>query len=331
MSGVLQVNRAQEYPDGRNGQEQWFSMILRELMRAPPLQGTSVKVLIKFSLFIPGKKKQGKKMWVGVSDNTDITINYGMSAFQDFQEQVASACNFALPNTGPIIMKSVLLNTPTIKWQATIARTPRFLKKDQFYIQVHSDYLDWLGTGKSNVSLTLSMPKPSKATKWAAKEDLLAAHAAALKAAMNNHSAKQKTIMINNDKEGTEDEEIDVIDWERINTHIKKIYEKNLTNMNYNQHLPVYINPSKPHCYILIILEACQEWACALVSHYFASHFSVIRDSLFLYKQMARTKGVTPTPLPLAPYPSSLLKELSKQRSITWPLRILIVAMAPAQ
>ncbi|KNZ63782.1 hypothetical protein VP01_1101g10 [Puccinia sorghi] len=43
-----------------------------------------------------------------------------------------------------------------------------------------------------------------------------------------------------------------------------KIYEHNLTNVKYDRHLPVYINPANPHWYILITLEACQEWARAL-------------------------------------------------------------------
>ncbi|KNZ52103.1 hypothetical protein VP01_3696g1 [Puccinia sorghi] len=35
-----------------------------------------------------------------------------------------------------------------------------------------------------------------------------------------------------------EPEELDTVDWERINTHMSKIYEKNLTNIKYDQHLP---------------------------------------------------------------------------------------------
>ncbi|KNZ53610.1 hypothetical protein VP01_3189g3 [Puccinia sorghi] len=70
-----------------------------------------------------------------------------MATFQDFQEQLASVCNLAFLNTGPTIMKPVLSNTPTIEWQDTIARTP-------------------------SVSLTLSMPTPSKAITRGDKEDL---------------------------------------------------------------------------------------------------------------------------------------------------------------
>ena len=45
------------------------------------LQGTPIEVLIKFSLFIPAKNKKDKKTWVGVSDNTQISVDYGLTAF----------------------------------------------------------------------------------------------------------------------------------------------------------------------------------------------------------------------------------------------------------
>ncbi|KNZ52062.1 hypothetical protein VP01_3707g2 [Puccinia sorghi] len=71
---------------------------------------------------------------------------------------------------------------PTIEWLATTSRTQRFLKKDKFQVDSHFVYLDWLKTvvnnGKSEVNLTLTMPNPSDTIKQAAKEDLLAAHAA---------------------------------------------------------------------------------------------------------------------------------------------------------
>ncbi|KNZ64226.1 hypothetical protein VP01_1052g2 [Puccinia sorghi] len=44
-------------------------------------------------------------------------------------------------------------------------------------------------------------------------------------------------------------QELDTVNWERINTHMKKIYEKNLTNIKCDQHLPAF-----------------QEWAHTLMS-----------------------------------------------------------------
>ncbi|KNZ63582.1 hypothetical protein VP01_11250g1, partial [Puccinia sorghi] len=194
--------------------------------------GTPVEVLIKFSLFIPAKNKKDKKTWVAVSDQTQISVEYRLTFFGDFQNWVAVACNTAFANTGSIITKSIESRTPTIEWLATISRTQRFLKKDKFQVDSHAAYLDWLETavdnGKSEVNLTLTMPN-SDAIKRAAKEDLLAAHAAHQQA-MKATSAKRKSVSGKDKEDDSDDEELDTVDWESINTHMTKIYEHNLTN-----------------------------------------------------------------------------------------------------
>ncbi|KNZ60888.1 hypothetical protein VP01_1488g5 [Puccinia sorghi] len=68
---------------------------------------------------------------------------------------------------------------------------------------------------------------------------------------MKDTSAKQKSAAGKDEQDNLDDEELDTADWECINTHVTKIYEHNLTN------------------YIIITLEACQEWARDLVSLYF--------------------------------------------------------------
>ncbi|KNZ53309.1 hypothetical protein VP01_3282g1 [Puccinia sorghi] len=183
----------------------------------PPFVSLSPKFQYPFdlSLFIPAKKKQDKKTWVEVQRSSG---DYG------------GLC--------------VELRHPTIEWLATIPITPRFLKKDKFHMETNSAYIDWLETAananKSEVNMALTMPNPSDAIKGAAKEDLLAAHAA--------HQLAYKT----------DDEELDAVDWERIITHMnKKNYKKNLSNVKYDCHLPVYIDPANPHRYLLITLEAC--------------------------------------------------------------------------
>ncbi|KNZ48641.1 hypothetical protein VP01_551g7, partial [Puccinia sorghi] len=231
-------------------------------------------------LFIPAKNKKDKKTWVGVSDQTEILVEYGLTSFGDFQNWVAVTCNTAFANTGSIITKSFEYRTLTIKWLATISRTQRFLKKDKFQVDCHAAYLDWLKTaaknGKSEDNLTLTMPNPSDTIKQAAKEDLLAAHAAHQQA-MKDTSAKQKSAAGEDEEDYLDDEELDV---------------PNLTNVKCDRHLPVHIDPANPHWYILITLEACQEWGRALVSLYFSFNSC-----------MEQTPGVTPkSPPQLLPY-----------------------------
>ncbi|KNZ63777.1 hypothetical protein VP01_1101g5 [Puccinia sorghi] len=153
--------------------------------------GTPVKVLIKFSLFIPAKNKKDKKTWVGVSDQTQILVEYGLTSFGDLQNWVAVACNTAFANTGSIITKN------------------------KFQVDSHVAYLDWLETavdnGKSEVNLTLTMPNPSNTIKRAAKEDLLAAHAAHQQA-MKATSAKRKSVVGEDEEDDLDDEKLDAVD-----------------------------------------------------------------------------------------------------------------------
>ncbi|KNZ57265.1 hypothetical protein VP01_2199g1 [Puccinia sorghi] len=95
----------------------------------------------------------------------------------------------------------------------TIARTKRFLKKDKFHVDSHSD-MDWLktavNTGKSEVNLILTMFNPSHIIKQAAREDLLAAHAAHQQE-IKETLAKQKSATGKDDKDNLDDEEHDTV------------------------------------------------------------------------------------------------------------------------
>ncbi|KNZ48638.1 hypothetical protein VP01_551g4 [Puccinia sorghi] len=117
-------------------------------------------------------------------------------------------------------------------------------------------------------NLTLTMPNPSDTIKQAAKEDLLAAHAAHQQA-MKDTSAKQKSAAGEDEEDYLDDEELDV---------------PNLTNVKCDRHLPVHIDPANPHWYILITLEACQEWGRALVSLYFSFNSCVKHVSLIFWR-----------------------------------------------
>lgn len=111
--------------------------------------------------------------------------------------------------------------------------------------------------------------KTADAIRMTEMEYLLAAQAAH-EQAMKNSSRKRKVTGGNQEEEEEDENELDVVDCKSINIHMKKIYEKNLTNAKYNCHLPAYIDSANPHQYILIPATACQEWVCAfpaLFSH----------------------------------------------------------------
>ncbi|KNZ46839.1 hypothetical protein VP01_6900g1 [Puccinia sorghi] len=170
-------------------------------------------------------------------------------------------------------------------WLDNHQETQSFLKEDKFQADSHTAYLDWLemvvNNGKSEVNLTLTMPNPSDVIKQAAKDDLLAAHAQ--QQAMKDTSAKRKSAAGKDEEDNLDDEELDTVDWEHIKTHMTKIYEHKLTKIKYDFQLPVYIYGANPHQYILITIEACQDWACALLILYFS-----------LNSSMEQTPGVTP-------------------------------------
>ncbi|KNZ47380.1 hypothetical protein VP01_6442g1, partial [Puccinia sorghi] len=113
--------------------------------------GVPIKTCIKFNLFIVSNQKQDKKTWISVGEETDISVNYGLTLFEDFQTQLA-----------------------------TIARTPKFLKKEKFQLLSREHYKSWLDMvvdgRKSEVGLLLTMANPAEALKQAAKEELVAAH-----------------------------------------------------------------------------------------------------------------------------------------------------------
>ncbi|KNZ52343.1 uncharacterized protein VP01_3609g2 [Puccinia sorghi] len=149
-------------------------------------------------------RNKAKKTCIRKGNKTDISVNYGLTLFKYFQTQVADACNKAFTNTGPIILKSITSANPTIEWLVTIARTPKFLKKDKFQLFSRAHYKSWLDTAVDG--------RKSKHIRWPRKK---------------NPTSKKLW-------EGTRivTTNLDAVDWEKINTHMNKIYAKNLTNFH---------------------------------------------------------------------------------------------------
>ncbi|PLW22088.1 hypothetical protein PCASD_17726 [Puccinia coronata f. sp. avenae] len=174
----------------------------------------------------------------------------------------------SFPQQRPNHQKGSTACAPQIKWYGTIPKTPNFLKKDKYEVTNHASYSNWVETAydvsRSEIGLLLKMSNPAEAIKRAQREDLLAAQADH-EEAVQIAAAKRKASNGDDDNPDADaDDELDPVDWERINTHMKKIYAANLTNVKYDQHLPVYIDPTNAHRYISSPLEACQEWARAL-------------------------------------------------------------------
>ncbi|PLW48522.1 hypothetical protein PCASD_04295 [Puccinia coronata f. sp. avenae] len=104
------------------------------------------------------------------------------------------------------------------------------------------------------------MNNPAKVAQQAEMEDLLATQALKNKAAQAS-----KCKATNDDSEGEESEDLDAKAWDTINVYMKQLFKAHLINAKYDFHTPVFINPSNTTRYILLTVDACQEWAKALV------------------------------------------------------------------
>ncbi|KNZ53574.1 hypothetical protein VP01_319g5 [Puccinia sorghi] len=202
----------------------------------PWMQGTLIKVIVAFKLFIAGKKRNNKKTWKAVKSRNvfDIEVMYGVTSFDEFQEMVARKCNNGFPNTTPIVIKSIATGSPSIFWFASIPKVSVFLKKHKCELKNGLDYNNLLkladNAKKREVFLKLEMDNPADAIKDAEMEDLLAAQAAH-RQAIKKVNGKRKSGL------GTHQ-----------NTHEKNIQQKS------SQHKRQPTSSS-----------ACQEWACKLL------------------------------------------------------------------
>ncbi|KNZ57426.1 hypothetical protein VP01_2161g2 [Puccinia sorghi] len=107
----------------------------------------------------------------------------------------------------------------------SITKVPQYLKKNKINSKNPPEYNTWLqcanNAKKYKISLELKMENPADAIKMAKMEDLLTVQAAH-KQAIKNSSGKQKVTGCNEEEEDY-DNEIDMVDWERINIHMKKM------------------------------------------------------------------------------------------------------------
>jgi hypothetical protein len=85
------------------------------------------------------------------------------------------------------------------------------------------------------------MTNPTKIAQRAEMEDFLAEQALKDKA---SQAAKRKAT--NADSEGKESKDLDAEEWDTITVYMKRLFKEHLINAKYNQHTPVYVDPSNP-------------------------------------------------------------------------------------
>ncbi|KAA1087506.1 hypothetical protein PGT21_032733 [Puccinia graminis f. sp. tritici] len=277
----------------------------------PGYKGKLVKVLVAFKLYVVSKNKKKEKTWVpcGSTSEFPVDVTLGVTDFDQFRELVAAACNLHFKSTGGIIRESIEdpVRMP-LAWLVSIPRVDEWKKSDKVKMKDASDYQDWLVTafraGKKSVGLDIRMTDPAEAKRRAKKEDLLAkreARAAAVKAsASKKRKAKNgrggsggggdgggggdsgggggggggpdgaySEVSSDTDNSGSE---IDADDFDDINFHMRSIYRAHPTNVTYDRLIPVYIDPTNPRRYILLLTAAVQTWAKDLVCPFAIVH-----------------------------------------------------------
>ncbi|KNZ47907.1 hypothetical protein VP01_6056g1 [Puccinia sorghi] len=117
------------------------------------LQGTPMKVIVGFPLFIAGKKKNDKKMWkiVNSQEFFNIKILFGLTSFDKFQDKAAQNCNRGFSCTYPTT------GSPHISWMASIPKGPKYLKKNKIDLKNPSNYKTWLQCAKCENKYEISL------------------------------------------------------------------------------------------------------------------------------------------------------------------------------
>ncbi|KAA1131804.1 hypothetical protein PGTUg99_026418 [Puccinia graminis f. sp. tritici] len=79
-------------------------------------------------------------------------------------------------------------------------------------------------------------------------------------------SLKRKSTGDDDSKGGSPppDGDLEPEDWDNINFHMKRIYDKYPIKSDYDPKIPVFVNAGETNKYILLTNKACQEWGIAL-------------------------------------------------------------------
>ncbi|KAA1065228.1 hypothetical protein PGT21_050221 [Puccinia graminis f. sp. tritici] len=110
------------------------------------------------------------------------------------------------------------------------------------------------------------MPNPADLVKRGKQADILAKRAKLKKAIALKKTAKRKAGEVaDEDLSEDEEEEIDPEDWNDVDFHMRALFDSNPINREYDAHIPVFLHPTVPGRFILLTMEACQEWALGIL------------------------------------------------------------------
>ncbi|EHS64528.1 uncharacterized protein PGTG_22316 [Puccinia graminis f. sp. tritici CRL 75-36-700-3] len=181
---------------------------------------------------------------------------------------VAAACDVAVPNSGDIVAE----NRPDLIWNVTISCVKGWLKADAKTLTDSNSYNAWIGAMMAckkkdlSVALALRMANPADIVKRGKQADILAKRAKLKKAIALKKTAKRKAgEVFDEDLSEDDDEEINPEDWNDIDFHMRAIFDANPINREYNAHIPVFLHPTVARRFLLLTMEACQEWALAIL------------------------------------------------------------------
>ncbi|KAA1083230.1 hypothetical protein PGTUg99_014766 [Puccinia graminis f. sp. tritici] len=235
-----------------------------------PASRREFNITTSLKLYVASKSKQKKKIWVQVTSKDDFTVKVvpGDTSYEDFQDLVAAACDLAVPNTGDIVAK----NKPDLSWNVTIGRLKGWLKADAKTLTDSDSYDNWIAAfvacKKKDVpiALALRMANPADIIKRGKQADILAKRAKIKKARELKKTSKRKAGDVEDeDLSEDEEEEIDPEDWNDVDFHMRALFDANPIDREYDAHIPVFLHPTVPGRFILLTMEACQEWALGIL------------------------------------------------------------------
>ncbi|KAA1102582.1 hypothetical protein PGTUg99_019466 [Puccinia graminis f. sp. tritici] len=228
-------------------------------------------ITTSLKLYVSSKSKQKKKIWVQVTSKNDFTVTVvpGDTSYEEFQDHVAAACDREVPNSGDIVAE----NKPDLFWNVTLSRVKGWLKGDGRTLTDAESFDDWMAAilascKKKDVPITLAlrMTNPADIVKQGKQADILAKRAKLKKAMELKKAAKRKAgDEDDEDMSGDEDNEIDPEDWNDVDFHMRALFDANPINLEYDAHCPVFLHPTVTGRYILLTMEACQEWAIGIM------------------------------------------------------------------
>ncbi|OAV89480.1 hypothetical protein PTTG_28686 [Puccinia triticina 1-1 BBBD Race 1] len=255
-----------------------------------------------FKLFISTRAKNNKKIWEPVPGEQGfvVTIVPGKTSLNQFQALVVAGCDEVVPNTGSIVKDAIKKKKYELNWFASIPRVKGWHKSDWFKIINADSYQLWINmfltTTVKNLEacLTLRMTNPVAVLKRAQQADLLAKRAKYQQVAKTKKALKRKAgVDDSDDSTGTavDNKEIDPKDWNNVNFQMREILDNCSLNKDYNPNTPVFINPADPNKFIIVTMNACQEWAnCILDPDLLGVNLTSPPHSLLPYRNRGSKK-----------------------------------------